>query len=141
MSLITLQLEGAELSHDLLSASLMERQDRRDDSFGHALGCGPSHRGTIKNEPERIAHGGNISCERVERSARSLCWGLIESPGPSLLHAREDAQFSFRHAKLPTGPTHSEQGDTGIDRFGHFAGLTASPQFGAAGAITSRRRK
>src|SRR5262245_31548532 len=26
-------------------------------------------------------------------------------------------------------PTHSEQGDTGIDRFGHFAGLTTSPQF------------
>jgi hypothetical protein len=29
-----------------------------------------------------------------------------------------------RHAK--TGPTHSEQGDTGIDRFGRFAGLTGA---------------
>jgi hypothetical protein len=27
------------------------------------------------------------------------------------------------------GPTYSEHGDTGIDRFGHFAGLTTSPQF------------
>ena len=26
--------------------------------------------------------------------------------------------------RLQTGPTHSEQGNTGIDRFGRFAGLT-----------------
>jgi hypothetical protein len=44
--------------------------------------------------------------------------------GRTILHARKDAQFSYRHAKLPTGPTHSEQGDTGIDRFGLFAELT-----------------
>src|SRR5262245_19663200 len=32
------------------------------------------------------------------------------SPGTLLLCAREDAQLSYRHAKLPTGTTHSEQG-------------------------------
>jgi hypothetical protein len=31
-----------------------------------------------------------------------------------------------RHAKLRTGPMHPEQGDTGIDRFGRFARLTAA---------------
>jgi hypothetical protein len=35
---------------------------------------------------------------------------------------REDAQFACRHAKLRRSPTHPEQGDTGIDHFGHFAG-------------------
>jgi len=42
---------------------------------------GPSHRCTVENDPESIAHGRNISGKRVERSARSLSWGL---PGPSL---------------------------------------------------------
>jgi hypothetical protein len=41
---------------------------------------------------------------------------------------REDAQFACRHAKLRRSPTHPEQGDAGIDRFGLFAGLTASTQ-------------
>jgi hypothetical protein len=50
------------------------------------------------------------------------------SPGPSLLHTRENAQFPYRYAKLPTSPTLSERGDTGIDHLGHFAGLTASVQ-------------
>jgi hypothetical protein len=50
--------------------------------------------------------------------------GSDRTPGPSLLHPREGAQFSYGHAKLPTSATHSEQGDTGIDHFGHFAGLT-----------------
>ena len=51
-------------------------------------------------------------------------WGLIDRP--PLLFAREDAQFPYRHAKLRTGSTHAEQGHTGTDRFGHFAGLTAT---------------
>jgi hypothetical protein len=52
--------------------------------------------------------------------------GPNRSPGLSLLHAREDAQFAYRDAKLPTGPTYFEQGDTGIDHSGHFARLTAA---------------
>src|SRR5262249_18070980 len=45
--------------------------------------------------------------------------------GPSLSLAREDAQFAYWYAKLPTGTTHSERGYRGVVRFGHFAGLTA----------------
>ena len=53
-------------------------------------------------------------------------WGLIGREDRRYLHTRDGAQFPYRHAKLRTGPMHPEQGDTGIDRFGHFAGLTAS---------------
>ena len=60
----------------------------------------------------------------IRRLNRLQSWGLVHSPGALLLCEREHAQFSYRHAKLPTGPTHSEQGGRGIDRFGHFHGLT-----------------
>jgi hypothetical protein len=39
------QLDGVELSHDLLNASVMEQQDSRDDGLGHALCGGPTHIG------------------------------------------------------------------------------------------------
>jgi hypothetical protein len=45
-------------------------------------------------------------------------------------YTHEKTLNALRHAKLPTGATHSEQADAGIDRFGHFAGLTASVPLG-----------
>ena len=39
----------------------------------------------------------------IRRLDRAAKLGSDRSPGPSLLHARKDAQFSYRHAKLPTG--------------------------------------
>ena len=45
----------------------------------------------------------------------------------SLLDAHEKTFNSLiGTAKARAGPTHPEPGDAGIDRFGHFAGLTAS---------------
>jgi CheY-like chemotaxis protein len=44
----------------------------------------------------------------IRRLDRLQGWGL--TPRPSLLHARKDAQCSYRDAKLPTGATLSEQG-------------------------------
>ena len=38
-----LQLDGAELSHDLLNASLMQQQDSRNNGLGHALGGSRTH--------------------------------------------------------------------------------------------------
>jgi hypothetical protein len=58
----------------------------------------------------------------------------LVSAGP--IHEKTLTQW---HAKLPTGRTHSERRDSGIDRFGHFAGLTASSQFGLAVANDRQR--
>jgi hypothetical protein len=35
----------------------------------------------VEKDSERIAHGRNISCQQVERSARLLSWGLIDRQG------------------------------------------------------------
>src|SRR6516225_1203037 len=55
------------------------------------------------------------------------------------VHALDiNPDFVFRTRKNANaagvvGPMHSEQGDTGIDRFGHFAGLTVSLKSSLAG--------
>jgi hypothetical protein len=49
-----LELEGGELSHDLLNASLMEQQDSRDDGLGYALGGSPTHIVRIKTDVKTI---------------------------------------------------------------------------------------
>ena len=46
----------------------------------------------------------------IRRLNQTAKVGSDRSSGPSLLHSREDAQFTYRLAKLPTGATHSEQG-------------------------------
>ena len=65
-------------------------------------------------------------CHTQARSIAAL--GLNLSSGPSILPARQSAQFIYRRAKLPNIAPASEQGHRGIDHFAHFAGLTASVQ-------------
>jgi hypothetical protein len=58
----------------------------------------------------------------TRRLAQLQSWGLIDRRGRNYyLH---ETQFSHGLAKLPSGARRSEQGYRGIDRFGHFAGLT-----------------
>jgi hypothetical protein len=51
-----LKLDGAELSDDLLNASLMEQQDRRDNGLGHTLSGGPAHIVWMKKNVKTIRH-------------------------------------------------------------------------------------
>jgi hypothetical protein len=51
-----LELDGAELGHDLLNASLIEQQDSRNDGFGHALSGGPAHIISTKMNAKTIRH-------------------------------------------------------------------------------------
>src|SRR6516225_421553 len=48
---------------------------------------------------------------RVPRTTVIRRLDRLRTQGSSLLHTREDAQFFSWHAQLPTGSTHSEQGD------------------------------
>ena len=59
----------------------------------------------------------------IRRLDRLQNWGLVERRGRHYYIREKGAQFSDRYSKLRTSPTHSEQGDPGIDHFGHFAGL------------------
>src|SRR6516162_6357825 len=60
----------------------------------------------------------------IRRLNRLQSWGLIDRRGRRCYIRKKTLNFPYRSTKLRTGPTHPEQGDTGIDRFGHFAGLT-----------------
>ena len=50
------KLDGAELSDDLLNASLMEQQHSRDDGLGHALSGGPARIVGMKKKVKTIRH-------------------------------------------------------------------------------------
>jgi hypothetical protein len=50
----------------------------------------------VEKDSERIAHGRDISCQQVERSARLLSWGLIDRQGRRYYIRAKNAQFSYR---------------------------------------------
>src|SRR6516165_11711658 len=60
--------------------------------------------------------------EPLSRSARRC--SHRQTVGLSLLHPREDAQFSYRHASYQQLPRIPRKATEEIDRFGHLTGLT-----------------
>jgi hypothetical protein len=59
----------------------------------------------------------------IRRLDRLQRWGLIYRQGRRY-YLHDKAQFIYQRAKLPNIAPASQQGHRGIDRFGHFAGLT-----------------
>ena len=61
----------------------------------------------------------------IRRLSRLQSWGLIDRRGRSY-YLRENTLNSLIGMRSYQQVRHSEQSETGIDRFGHFAGLTGA---------------
>ena len=66
-----LELGSAELSRDLVNASLMEEQDSRDNGLGHALGGSPTHIVRMKKDIKAIRHRAGIYSDRAHDASAS----------------------------------------------------------------------
>jgi hypothetical protein len=62
----------------------------------------------------------------IRKLNRLQSWGLIDRQGRHYYIPEKALNSLMGMRSYGTGPMHPEQGDTGIDRLGHFAGLTAS---------------
>ena len=69
--------------------------------------------GDIEGKPLSMAYClyARAPHHRHTQARPAAALGSGRTQGSSLLHTREDAQFFSWHAQLPTGSTHSEQGD------------------------------
>jgi hypothetical protein len=66
-----LKLGSAELTRDLLNASVMEQQDSRDNGLGHALGGSPTHIVRMKRDIKTISHHAGIYSGSVQNASAS----------------------------------------------------------------------
>jgi autotransporter passenger strand-loop-strand repeat protein len=87
------------------------------DPMSPATGPCPEHSSFLKAQPRSRAR----EAVRLPNRSGSLYRQQLNLYTRSFITTKTELA-----SKLPAGTTHSERGDTGTDRFGYFAGLTAS---------------